>query len=582
MLLEAAAAGDALAAHEHARVPLSGPARARHLLVVGGTGSGKTYGIGFPLLKAVSEQVDDSIVWVNPRGPIGTQEVIATVRDGGRRVRVVVFAPGDRTRSAGFNILRYAREKGQLGRLTEAVIGNGQRTRDSVYWSQVAENVLTPMLGDAGLASLADVAAVLASPARFEAYARASRDEELAGFLSFLENGSQNAATNLADIRSRVHTLAKCDQQRATVSGAHELDPEVLLAGGERFLIVIEANESEFARHREVINTFLAMFLDSAVRVAERSPGNRLPRSLSMFIDEFGTIGVIDGFTNTVNSTRSRGIHLCVMVQTLEQLAVYGDQRGTLLAGLTNKIFMLSELPLADRHFAAQLRGNIEVERWIESESWDPEKGAYVPSGRMRQRLTKPLLSSDDLIRPDHPVYGKAAVYFFANLPAVLGHPRAVWDLPHANHRRERAHARRHRRTRREPLPLFPDDQPVTVSEEDAGSHQGPDAEKALETVDDGIRKLLETCTSLSDRIYLSRLRYDHARRPAELAAVFDAFRTLFGGLDRFLDARVACGSDRLAHILAWAAINPRPSAPTDDSPTDDTSDDPEADDEAF
>ena len=542
--------GVRLVADEAGLLPFTGPGRARHTLCVGPTGSGKTLTFAFPMLEQIANHTSESVVWMNPRGPIGTQEVIAVMRAGGQKVRPVVFAPGDPTRSVGFNLLEHARDHDELADLIEAVMDAKSRSRsgDSGYWDQVASKLLWPLLSHPAIHSLAEAAAVMESEDSFKRFVKEHRGEVLKGFKTFLETQSQNAATNLADVGSRLKALAFNDEQNAVLSGQHEVDLHALVRGDQRFVLIIEADEAEFRNHAAAINAVLRMLFTAVSREARTMPNNRLSRGITMILDEFGNLPAINGFAEIVNTMRSRGVNVVVLLQTLAQLTLYGDQAGAVLAGLTNKVFMCSELAAGDRRAAQDLAGGTLVDRWQESQIWNAETERYEPSGRCCVTEHRPLLSADDFILRDHPVYGGYTVAFLAGLPPVLGHLRASWDLPTLWTTLERGRSRRNRRTRRVPLPAWNEEAdpvesaPAYLSDLRGLPRVGP------QTIHRRLRRHLVALRADSKetgpRAYLEHLEELWRDRPAELLRLVVALRVCGGSLDDLLAARKQTGTD--------------------------------------
>lgn len=133
-LVEASADGATLQALDHRGVPLTGPDRNRHGVVAGTSGSVKTYGVGLGVFDGVAGQTGDSMVWLKARGAAGTQEVTRLVRRHRRgKVRRVVFAPGRRDRSVGFNVQAYARRCGRLLTMVQAPVRVEDRGTESAF-----------------------------------------------------------------------------------------------------------------------------------------------------------------------------------------------------------------------------------------------------------------------------------------------------------------------------------------------------------------------------------------------------------------------------------------------------------------
>jgi|GEM_PF-3447138 len=472
-LVEASADGATLRALDHRGVPLTGLDRNRHGVVVGSSGSGKTYGVGLGMLDAVAGQTGDSMVWLNARGAAGTQEVTRLVRRHRRgKIRRVVLAPGRPDRSVGMNVLAYARRCGRLLTLVQTLVRVEERGSESAFWDNQASAYFSALLSSPDVESLAHAVDLLNSEKRLRTFAAARRCDQLNAFVSFLDSGNQNAVTVIADMRCRIAPFAADPEARAVMSGADEFDPEVLLRSGERFLLVIEANESEFKDRGLLINLFLSLFFDAAAQVAEVTADRRLPRPVHVTLDEVGNVGVIDKLESALHGMRSRGLSIWLLLQSLEQLARYGREAESVRASLQTQIFLFSGLADVDRAAAVCKSETILTERWDQGEEWDEVHKAWRSASTRRKEIReRPLLNRGDLRTPKHPIFGGLALMYAPDDPPVLVHFTRVWAMPALKRCIERGAAAAGYRTRKTPLPV----PAVLPAEAEAGKASGAD-----------------------------------------------------------------------------------------------------------
>jgi hypothetical protein len=281
LLVEAGEDGSQLTSLEYAGLPLTREQIERHLLVVGATGSGKTYHTLYPAIAAFAEQTDHNLLLMNTKGPVATAEMAAVIQRHRPGCRVIVFAPGDPTRSVMFNPLAYARRHGMLDMLLQGVVRSTQEgSNDSGYWRATATRILRAVFKHAQVDSLDFARELLECPDELRRFLDYAPDPALASFLEFHDSGSHNAMTNITDIANRLAAFAASPEAIAVTSGPSEIDLHGLLSGCEDFALIIEANESTFESEAPLLNLFLSLAFRTVTKIAEGRPEMCLPRRL--------------------------------------------------------------------------------------------------------------------------------------------------------------------------------------------------------------------------------------------------------------------------------------------------------------
>ncbi|MFG0306503.1 MAG: type IV secretory system conjugative DNA transfer family protein [Phycisphaerales bacterium JB040] len=432
LLVETTACGSRLESREYSGLPIRTETRRRNTLVCGSTGSGKTYRYALPAIDATLRQTDDSVVVLNIKGEAGTREIAELAALHRPESDVVVFSPADPERSVAWNPVAFARRHGLLETLVEHLVETTTRgTQDSGYWESVARRAISAALSHRAVDSLAELHDVFNDRGRLAQLARACRDRTLLEFGSFVDSGSHNAATNLADITARLFPYSRTAGLRSVLSSRNGLDPVALLESDRPVTLVVEANESTFRADRPVLGLFFSMLFKSIIGASEPN-GGELPTPLSVFLDEFGAIGRIHDFETVANTSRSRRVSITAMVQTLGQIAHhYQDASHSVLGAFNSKLFLCSGLELCDREHASRQSGSVTAVGWRETQTFEPGEGGFVPGARSQDFFTRPLLTPDDFAPPEHPVFGPLAVLFTPDHPPALLHPTAAWEIPH-------------------------------------------------------------------------------------------------------------------------------------------------------
>lgn len=428
-LVEVTSDGSRLESRPYHGLALSSEKRRRHTMVIGATGSGKTYRYGLNAIHAILCDTDESVVYNNLKGPRGTEEVRELVERVAPGTRVIVFAPGDASRSVGINYLLNARRHAFESALVSAILATIERGREgSNYWEQSARPVLETLVRHPMILSIAALSEVLSDGALLEDFARRSGEPSLKTFTMYRESG-QNGATSAVDIAARVAPFCATAAARAVASGADELDLVECIASPTRFVLVIECSESTYRTEKYLVSLFLTLLFESLLKVSNDN-GGVLPRGVNLIIDEFGVTPQIPDLAETINLGRARGYAFHGLVQTLAQVrATYGEKAEAIFAGCNNTIWFCSGLSVNDREIASRLPGNIVVDDW--STTMRPNlDGTWEEESRTSRSASRPLLLPEDFMISAHPNFGGYAVAMLVDEKPAYVHFTGAWECP--------------------------------------------------------------------------------------------------------------------------------------------------------
>ncbi len=428
-MVEISEDGSVLRLMANAGLPLSRDERSRNILLIGATGSGKTYHVGSAIFEATLRDTAESIVRLNLKGPKGTTEDARVVKAIRPNCPVFVYAPGDVERGIEFNPLEYARRHGMVGTLLRAIVGSQARGTDqSAFWEFLAERNLKLLLDEGRLLSLAEVEHILSDPSVLAEFAKDANNSRLSEYARFVKE-AHNGMTSFADVGSRLNQFCGSEELRASMSWRCDVDFIALLRQRQPFVLIIECNESTFVQARYVVNLFITMLLESAMRVAEKASGS-LPVPLNIMLDEFGVIPPLTDFAAKANLYRSRDVRFVAMVQSIQQLrAAYRAEADSLLAAFNTKIFLCSGLDIVDREYSSRLSGNIVVQEWRETQQLNAQ-GQWAAVSRTSQSTQRPLLSPEDLQFGCETEHGRLSVVFVVDRPPMLVYFTPAWKLP--------------------------------------------------------------------------------------------------------------------------------------------------------
>ncbi|MGE7687320.1 VirD4-like conjugal transfer protein, CD1115 family [Peribacillus simplex] len=165
---------------------------------------------------------------------------------------------------------------------------------------------------------------------------------------------------------------------------------------------------------RPLIATFFNQLFEQLYKLAEGNHGV-LPNPVRMLLDEFANIGQIPMFEERLSTTRSLGIYVTPVLQSLEQLRNrYGREKASeIMDNCDTHIFLGTNDKDAQKHFSEKL-GITTIRIQGESESKN-ERGES--SGESKNYVQRPLMTADEINRlPDN----KSIVFMRTKQPMML------------------------------------------------------------------------------------------------------------------------------------------------------------------
>lgn len=304
----------------------------RHIMVVGGSGSGKTYTFSKPYCYQTVKR-RESIVLTDPDGGL-YEDMAGYFQDHGYVVRRFDLKTIEKT--DGWDCLKIVREAKDVQTMAQifahAVVSNSvsESGSDSVYaqgaMSLLKACILRVVLGRDYADEQKNIGSVynmLQNPMG-ESYldtmfdpGNLTADEMpcLCAYMTF-KQGSPNLRGNIITNLSNYMQLFQ-SQLLCKVMSTDDID--LTLPGKQpcAYFCIFPDNDSTYTF---IISLFFTMFFVQLVNFADRSKGRRLPVPTNFLLDEFPSIGQIPDFDRKIATVRKRAINLVMILQDITQL----------------------------------------------------------------------------------------------------------------------------------------------------------------------------------------------------------------------------------------------------------------------
>lgn len=413
---------------KNGKLYIPGEERNRHVLFIAKTGSGKTTKAILPILYSdcLSKQRSTVVIDSKPEMWDKLAEMTHTLNP---EKKILLFNPLDRVRSLSWNILSKVEDDTDAKLIANTLImatDNPTAKSDSPFFRNNALSLLNALM--VGLVN--DGNEVLSMPRVHELIN--SGKEELCDwlevhpaairnsktFVDLARSGSQNADTILSELGMR---LAAWDLTAIrSTTFYEELDLKCLVE--EPTLFIIEFRESEIEMLRPMANVIVIEILRYLTKLAERYPGQKLPRPVGFVIDEFASaLGRLPDIHVKLNTLRSRNVSIVAAIQSIAQIkANYDKDADSVLAGFSSKILM-PMLDFQDAEWASKETGTMTIRFKTQTSGTNRrvvDAFAHRNKGENEQVQQRAVLTPDEIGRP----IDNCATFFMPNTPVFQGH----------------------------------------------------------------------------------------------------------------------------------------------------------------
>ena len=384
-------------------------ARNKNVLVIGGSGSGKTrFFIKPNLMQCTSDARPVSFVVTDPKGGL-ICEVGHLLRRNKYRIKVVNTI--NFKKSMHYNPFAYIHSEKDILKLVTTLIANTQGDGKSGddFWRKAETLLYTALIGylwyeapveEQNFATLIEMINTMEVREDDEEFKNpvdlifeelASRDPGHFAVRQYAKYRLAAGKTAKSILISCGARLAPFDiQELREITAYDELELDTLGDRKTALFIIISDTDDTFNFLASMIYTQLFNLLCDK---ADDVYGGRLPVHVRCLIDECANIGQIPKLEKLMATIRSREISACLVLQAQSQLkALYKDNCDTIIGNCDSSIFLGGKEPTTLKELSAAL-GKETIDTFNTGESRGRERSHSLNY----QKLGKELMSQDEL-----------------------------------------------------------------------------------------------------------------------------------------------------------------------------------------
>ena len=379
-------------------------ARNKNVLVVGGSGSGKTRF----WLKPNLLQCHSSYVVTDPKGSIVVECGNALLKNG---YKVKILNTINFKKSMHYNPFAYVHSEKDILKLVTTLMTNtkGEGSGGDPFWEKSERLLLTALIAylhyeapveEQNFATLLEMLNTMQVLEDDEEYQNPVDllFEELAKKKPNSFAGRQYKLYKLAAGKTAKSILISCGarlapfdiQELRDLTMYDELQLDTLGDKKTALFLIMSDTDSTFNFLISMVYTQLFNLLCDK---ADDVYGGKLPIHVRCLIDECANIGQIPNLEKLVATIRSREISACLVLQTRSQLkAIYKDNADTIVGNMDSQVFLGGNEPITLKELSETL-GKETIDSFNNSDT----RGNSPSYGTNYQKLGHELMSRDEL-----------------------------------------------------------------------------------------------------------------------------------------------------------------------------------------
>lgn len=379
-------------------------ARNKNVLIVGGSGSGKTrFWIKPNLL-----QLHSSYVLTDPKGTTLLEVGNAFVH---ANYRIKIFNTINFRKSMHFNPFAYLHSEKDILKLTTTLMANtkGEGKGGDPFWEKAEILLYCALIGYIHYEAPKEEQNFATLIEFINAMEVREDDEDFQNAVDLMfedlkkKNPNHFAVRQYAKFKlaagktlksiliSAGARLAPFDiQEVREITMYDELELDTL--GDEKTALFLMMSDTD-GSFNFLISMIYTQLFNPLCEKADDVYGGRLPVHVRCLIDEAANIGQIPNLEKLVATIRSREISACLVLQARSQLkAIYKDNADTIIGNMDSQVFLGGSEPTTLKELSEAL-GKETIDTFNTSDT----RGSSPSCGTNYQKLGKELMSRDEL-----------------------------------------------------------------------------------------------------------------------------------------------------------------------------------------
>ncbi|HEM5621420.1 TPA: type IV secretory system conjugative DNA transfer family protein [Streptococcus suis] len=380
-------------------------ARNKNVLVIGGSGSGKTRFF----LKPNLMQMHSSYVVTDPKGTV-LVECGKMLEKNGYNIKVLNTI--NFKKSMHYNPFAYLRSEKDILKLVQTIMANtkgeGEKSTED-FWCKAERLYYTALIGYLYYEAPIEEQNFETVLAFIDASEVREEDENFKNAVDYIFEALEKEKPNhfavkqyrkykLAAGKTAKSILISCGARLAAfdieeLKNLMEYDEMGLDTVGDKktaLFIIISDTDDTF---NFVVAMMYTQLFNLLCDKADDVYGGRLPVHVRCLLDEFSNIGQIPKFEKLIATIRSREISASIILQAKSQLkAIYKDHADTILGNCDSELFLGGKEGTTIKELSENL-GKETIDLYNTSETRSNQKSF----GLNYQKLGKELMSRDEL-----------------------------------------------------------------------------------------------------------------------------------------------------------------------------------------